>query len=35
MYKAIEIACAQITRTVNFSRDYEMLGNEELEAYWR
>jgi PAS domain S-box-containing protein len=31
LYKAIEIACEQITRTVNFSRDYEMLGNEELE----
>ncbi len=31
MHKAIEFACAQITRTVNFSRDYEMLGNEELE----
>ena len=26
MYKAIETAGAQITRAINFSRDYEMLG---------
>ena len=30
LYKATEIACLQITRALDFSRDYEMLGKEEL-----